>query len=77
MAKVNCYGSMVDLYDFSYGASKVTVLGIDVADPKAAARTQAGYASLTFAPWPDAGRVFFTEVQFGTGWIDYVGSYPP
>jgi len=77
VAKVNCYGSMVDLYDFSYGASKVTVLGIDVADPKAAARTQAGYASLTFAPWPDAGRVFFTEVQFGTGWIDYVGSYPP
>ena len=74
---LNCYGAMVDLYDFAFGASKVTVLGIDIADPKEAARTQAGFATLTFSPWPDAGRVFFTKVELGTGWFDYTGSYPP
>jgi hypothetical protein len=55
----------------------VTALGIDFADPKEAPRTQAGYATLAFAPCPDAGRVFFTKVEFGTGWFDYTGSYPP
>ena len=74
---LNCCGAMVDLYDFAYGARKVTVLGIDIADPKEAARTQAGFATLTFSPWPDAGRVFFTKVEFGTGWFNYTGSYPP
>lgn len=74
---LNCHGAMVDLYDFAYGARKVTVLGIDIADPKEAARTQAGFATLTFSPWSDAGRVFFTKVEFGTGWFNYTGSYTP
>ena len=45
---LNCYGAMVDLYDFAYGASKVTAGPFDIADPKEAARTQAGFAYLDF-----------------------------
>jgi Bacterial TSP3 repeat len=74
---LNCYGAMVDLYDFTYGAPKVTFLGIEVADPKEGARTQAGFATLASTPWPDAGRVFFTKVEFGTGLFNYTGSYAP
>jgi hypothetical protein len=74
---LNCDGEMVDLYDFSYGAPKVTVAGVDIADPKEGARTQAGFATLASAPWPDAGGVFFTKVKFGTDWFNYTGSYPP
>ena len=76
MRAINCYGVIFDLYDFAYGAPKIAILGIEIADPKNAARTQAGYASLTFAPWLDAGRVFFTKVEFGTSWKEYSWSTP-
>lgn len=67
---------MNDLYDFAYGASQVSILGVVVADPKEAARTQAGFSTLAGAPHPNAGRVFFVKVEFGTGWFNYNGTYP-
>ncbi len=72
---LNCYGNTIDLYDFAYGAKKIFLGRFEIADPKNAARTQAGNASLASAPWPDAGRVFFTKVEFGTGWFAYHGTY--
>ena len=62
-------GHVTDLYDWAYGTSLVLpVLGqIDLT--KDAARTQAGHATLTSLATPDAGRVFFTNVEIKTGWI--------
>jgi Bacterial TSP3 repeat len=74
---LNCYGALMDLYDFAYGGPKVTFLGIEVADPKEGAKTQTGFATLASSPWPDAGRVFFVKVEIGTGWFNYIGSYTP
>jgi hypothetical protein len=69
---LNCYGSITDLYDFAYSASPIANI-----EPKKAARTQAGFATLTSATWPNAGRFFFTKVEFGTGWINYTATYTP
>jgi hypothetical protein len=45
---------------------------VPLGEPKEAAKVQAGYATLAASTlWPQAGRVFFTKVNFGTGWIDY------
>lgn len=70
VAQVNCYGSIPDLYDWAYGADDIAFGIVTLASPKQAARTQAGHATLSAAPHPDAGRIFFVEVQLGTGWID-------
>jgi hypothetical protein len=73
VSKINCYGTISDLYDWAFG-TKLTfpVLGNQIDLTKDAARTQAGYATLSPATaWPRAGRVFFTEVKFGSGWINW------
>ena len=63
-------GDVVDLYDFAYGAGAIGPI-----DVKNAARTQAGFASLTSATHPNAGRVFYTKVNINHDWFDYFGSY--
>jgi len=76
VSSVNCYGAVEDLYDWSYGGPKLTFLGQTLADPKQPARCQAGHATLTGAPWPDAGRIFYAKVEFGTGVKAWAVVYP-
>jgi hypothetical protein len=73
VSEINCYGTISDLYDWAFG-TKLTfpVFGNQIDLTKDAARTQAGYATLSPATaWSSAGRVFFTEVKFGSGWINW------
>ena len=77
VSALNCYGSIIDVYDFAYGARKLKFLSVELADPREGAKTQAGFATLASAPWPDAGRVFFVKVEIGTGTFSYTGSYTP
>lgn len=70
IGKIKCTGQVDDLYDFAY-ASGVPGSGGAFVDLRNAARTQAGYASLTGPPWPDAGRVFFTRVEIDTVWFKW------
>jgi hypothetical protein len=67
VAQVNCSGSFNDLYDYSWPG--IQIAG-GIIDTKNATITQAGHATLTSATIPDAGRIFFTKVNVGTGIID-------
>ena len=62
VSEVNCWGAVSDLYDWGYDAPKLAksfgIFGtVVLGEPREAATA-----------WPDAGRVFFTKVNFGTGW---------
>jgi hypothetical protein len=70
VSKVNCYGTLSDLYDWAYG-SNLSLFGLKFDLTKYAARTQAGHATLTSRPHQKAGRVFFTEVNFASGWKEW------
>lgn len=70
ISEINCTGAIKDLYDWAFGID-LTVGGIRVDMPKYAARTQAGNATLAVHPWPDAGRIFFTEVELASGWKNW------
>jgi hypothetical protein len=77
ISEVNCWGSLLDLYDWDYHSPKPSFAGVVMGDPAEAAKVQAGYATLApSTSWPDAGRVFFTKVDFGTGWIPYMITIP-
>ena len=77
VSEVNCWGAVLDLYDWDYHSPKPSLGPIVLGDPAEAAKVQAGYATLAATTsWPDAGRVFFTKVNFGTGWIDYEVTIP-
>ena len=65
--------SLSDLYDFAYGAPSITGLGITLVEPKNAAKTQAGNATL--ASNPDAGQIFYTRVDFSTGLVSFQRVY--
>jgi hypothetical protein len=55
VGSVSFTGGFTDLYDFSYwGGSKALYASL----------VQAGHATLTNSAEPDAGKIFFTEVQF-------------
>jgi hypothetical protein len=58
---VKLSGIFTDLYDFSWPGGIVSVLGVTF-DIGNATKTQAGHATLTAAPHPDAGRIFYTRV---------------
>ena len=79
VSEVNCWGALIDLYDWSYDAKAIAlpVTGQVVGEPREASKVQAGYATLAASTsWPDAGRVFFTKINFGTGWIDFEETIP-
>lgn len=78
VSEVNCWGALFDLYDWGYDAPKLTAPnGTVIGEPREAAKVQAGYAILAASTsWPSAGRVFFTKVNFGTGWTDLEETIP-
>jgi hypothetical protein len=61
-------GYVTDLYDWAYGTTLVLPILGQIDLTKDAARTQAGHATLTDPGTPNAGRVFFTNVEIKTGW---------
>ncbi|MGD9748782.1 MAG: hypothetical protein AB7V57_20745, partial [Verrucomicrobiales bacterium] len=64
---VEVIGAFDDLYDFAYG-------GGDRA--KQASMVQAGHATLAGTTDPDSGKVFFTRVEFNSGWANtWNGNY--
>ena len=68
VAQVNCSGSFIDLYDYSWPGAKFVWALIDT---KNCTLAQAGHASLAAVPTPDAGRIFYVKVNLGTGFISY------
>ncbi len=64
MAKVKYTGSIYDLYDFAYGTGNIGPINV-----KNAARTQAGFATLTSGTHPHGGRIFFTQVRVDKTWV--------
>ena len=79
VSAVNCWGALFDLYDWTWDAPqlKLPFTGQVVGEPREAAKVQAGFATLAASTsWPSAGRVFFTKVNFGTGWIDLDETIP-
>lgn len=76
VGSINCYGYVRDLYDWAYGAEDIEIIVVGVVgSPRQCARAQAGYATLTGATYPEAGRVFFNKVNFGTGAIPLNKTY--
>lgn len=65
VSQVNIIGSFDDLYDFAYG-------GGDRA--RQASLVQAGHATLSTSTEP-SGKLFFTRVEFATGWRTRIGTY--
>lgn len=59
-------GNFDDLYDFAYG-------GGDQA--RQASMVQAGHATLAKAPEANAGKVFFTRLEFNSGWKNWNRNY--
>lgn len=68
VTRVRATGSFDDVYDFNYGAGPVTLLGVVIAEPKEAARVQAGHATLS-TPAAPGGKVFYTRLEYDTGWL--------
>ena len=58
---VRLSGVFVDLYDFAWPGGIANVFGLTI-DIGNATKSQAGHATLTVVPHPDAGRVFYTRV---------------
>lgn len=64
---VEVIGSFDDLYDFAWGAGSIA---------RQASFIQAGHATLAPPITPDSGKVFFTRVQFNTGFANtWNGTY--
>lgn len=66
VGSVEVLGSFNDLYDFAYG-------GGDQA--RQASMVQAGHATLAKAPDANAGKVFFTRLEFNSGWKNWNRNY--
>ena len=64
VAQINCSGSLSDLYDYSWPRLKIAKGAIDTQNATIA---KAGHATLGSVTIPDAGRIFLTRVNFGTG----------
>jgi hypothetical protein len=72
---VEVIGSFDDIYDWAYGGPKLSFLGFTF-DPREPAMVQAGHATLSKAPHPNAGKVFFTRVEYNTGFANtWNGNY--
>ena len=72
---VEVIGSFNDLYDWAYGGAKFSFLFFTF-DPREPAMVQAGHATLSKAPHPNAGKVFFTRVEINTGFANtWNGNY--
>ncbi|MCX8495664.1 MAG: hypothetical protein ORN51_05715, partial [Akkermansiaceae bacterium] len=72
---VEVIGSFDDIYDWAYGGPKFSFLGFTF-DPREPAMVQAGHATLSKAPHPNAGKVFFTRVEYNTGFVNtWNGNY--
>ena len=59
---VKLRGAFIDLYDYSWPGGTIDVAGIPIIEIGNATKTQAGHATLTAAPHPNAGRIFYTRV---------------
>ena len=66
---VEVVGTFDDLYDFAYGGSKFWFIWFSF-DPREPVMVQAGHATLSKAPHPNAGKVFFARVEYNTGFTD-------
>ena len=66
VGSVEVIGNFDDLYDFAYG-------GGDQA--RQASMIQAGHATLAKAPEANAGKVFFTRLEFNSGWKNWNRNY--
>ena len=71
---VNLNGVFIDLYDFSWPGGAINVTGLFTIDVGNATKTQAGHATLTAVPHPDAGRIFYTQVAVNRD-LDFFGSF--
>jgi hypothetical protein len=72
---VEVIGSFDDLYDWAYGGAKFSFL-LFTFDPREPAMVQAGHATLSKAPHANAGKIFFTRVEFNTGFANtWNGNY--
>lgn len=68
--EINANGSFDDLYDFFYNP---TAVGSSRA--RSASIVQAGHTTLS-TPATPSGRIFFTRLEFDTGWKAGGGTYP-
>jgi hypothetical protein len=72
---VEVIGSFDDVYDWQYGGDKFSFL-FSAFDPREPAMVQAGHATLSKSPHANAGKIFFTRVEFSTGFADtWNGNY--
>ncbi len=72
---VEVIGSFDDLYDWAYTGAKFSFL-LFTFDPREPAMVQAGHATLSKAPHSNAGKIFFTRVEFNTGFANtWNGNY--
>ncbi|MEZ5434422.1 MAG: hypothetical protein R3F31_25310 [Verrucomicrobiales bacterium] len=72
---VEVIGSFDDLYDWAYGGAKFSFLGFTF-DPREPAMVQAGHATLSKAPHANAGKIFFTRVEFNAPFVNtWNGNY--
>jgi hypothetical protein len=66
VGSIELIGSFDDLYDFAYG-------GGDQA--RQASMVQAGHATLARVPEANAGKVFYTRLEFNSGWKNWNRNY--
>ncbi len=72
---VEAIGSFDDLYDWAYGGAKFSFIGFTF-DPREPAMVQAGHATLSKAPHANAGKVFFTRLEFNAPFVNtWNGTY--
>jgi hypothetical protein len=71
VGKVSCSGDFNDLYDWSYWAQDIG--GGFIGSPQNYSRVQAGHATLAPSIYPEAGRVFFTQVKIDASSAKTVG----
>jgi hypothetical protein len=64
VSEVDISGSFDDLYDFDYSSG---------GNARRASMVQAGHATISTPP---SGRVFFTRLEFNTGWRSHQKTYP-
>ena len=64
VSDVNVSGSFDDLYDFDYHAGTLSLWGSLI---------QAGHATISTPP---SGKIFFTRLEFNTGWKTHQKNYP-
>ena len=66
VGSIEATGSFDDLYDFAYGSG---------GKAREAAMVEAGHATLATSPEANSGKVFFTRLEFNTGFKSWNRNY--